>query len=316
MSEHTTAIKQDTLLQTLVLYTKLFHKPFTAEALVAGLPVHNIQGNQELFSLENSKSLFSRAAGRAGLKTTLVERKISDILQLQLPMILLLSNDNACILEKFSEDKTQAKIIYPEGNGLEAWVSSEDLEAEYLGFGFLIKKEFQYDTQSSNTIKIKQKDWFWSTLKLSGSIYKDVLWASLLINLFVLATPLFTMNVYDRVIPNNAEETLLVFTLGIVFVYLLDSFLKFTRSYMLELAGKKSDIIMSSIIFEKVQDLKLSEHPRSVGSFASTLKDFESVRSFFTTATMTAVIDLPFAIIFLAVRATCKSQLEILLKSA
>jgi|GEM_PF-6141951 len=68
-------------------------------------------------------------------------------------MILLLSNDNACILEKFSEDKTQAKIIYPEGNGLEAWVSSEDLEAEYLGFGFLIKKEFQYDTQSSNTIK-------------------------------------------------------------------------------------------------------------------------------------------------------------------
>ncbi len=301
MSEHTTAIKQDTLLQTLVLYTKLFHKPFTAEALVAGLPVHNIQGNQELFSLENSKSLFSRAAGRAGLKTTLVERKISDILQLQLPMILLLSNDNACILEKFSEDKTQAKIIYPEGNGLEAWVSSEDLEAEYLGFGFLIKKEFQYDTQSSNTIKIKQKDWFWSTLKLSGSIYKDVLWASLLINLFVLATPLFTMNVYDRVIPNNAEETLLVFTLGIVFVYLLDSFLKFTRSYMLELAGKKSDIIMSSIIFEKVQDLKLSEHPRSVGSFASTLKDFESVRSFFTTATMTAVIDLPFAIIFLAV---------------
>ncbi|GEM_PF-4847726 len=82
MSEHTTAIKQDTLLQTLVLYTKLFHKPFTAEALVAGLPVHNIQGNQELFSLENSKSLFSRAAGRAGLKTTLVERKISDILQL------------------------------------------------------------------------------------------------------------------------------------------------------------------------------------------------------------------------------------------
>lgn len=301
MSEQISYIKQDTLLQSLELYTKLFHKPFSAESLVAGLPVNNLQGNEELFSLDKSKSLFSRAARRAGLKTTLIERRVSDILSLQLPMILLLSNDNACILEKFSEDKARAKIIYPQEDALEQWIDVVDLEAEYLGFGFLIKKEFQYGEQNSQTMKIRQKDWFWSTLKLSSKIYRDVLWASLLINLFVLATPLFTMNVYDRVIPNNAQETLLVFTLGIVFVYLLDSFLKFTRAYMLELAGKKSDIIMSSIIFEKVQDLKLSEHPRSVGSFASNLKDFEAVRSFFTTATMTAVVDLPFAILFLIV---------------
>jgi ATP-binding cassette subfamily C protein LapB len=93
----------------------------------------------------------------------------------------------------------------------------------------------------------------------------------------------------------------MVFTIGIVLVYILDFFLKFTRAYLLELAGKKSDIIMSSIIFEKVLDLKMSEHPASVGSFANNLKDFESVRSFLTTATMTAVIDLPFAIIFLIV---------------
>lgn len=301
MSEKTTFIKQDTLLQTLVLYIKLFHKPFSAESLIAGLPFQNEQGNQELFSLNKSKSLFSRAAGRAGLKSTLIERNISDFLELQLPVILLLSNDNACILEKFSDDKRRAKIIYPDGDGLEQWVSVIDLESEYLGFAFLVKKAFQYDEQNSRTLKIKQKDWFWNTLKLSKSIYKDVILGSLLINLFVLATPLFTMNVYDRVIPNNAQETLLVFTLGIVFVYLLDSFLKFTRSYMLELAGKKSDIIMSSIIFEKVQDLKLSQHPHSVGSFASNLKDFESVRSFFTTATMSALVDLPFTLLFLAV---------------
>lgn len=224
------------------------------------------------------------------------------MLSLHLPAILLLSNDNACILEKFNDDKTEAKIIYPEGDGLEQWVSIHDLENEYLGFAYILKKEFEYDKKSSRTLQLKQKHWFWSTLKLSIPIYRDVLIASFLINLFVLATPLFTMNVYDRVIPNNAEETLMVFTIGIVLVYVLDFFLKFTRSYLLELAGKKSDIIMSSIIFEKVLDLKMAEHPPSVGSFANNLKDFESVRSFFTTATMTAVIDLPpFAIIFLAV---------------
>jgi len=298
MNEHTLSVNEDSLLEVFVLFTKLFHKPFTKEALLAGLPIHD---TQKLFSKTGSKSLFSRVASRAGLKSTLVKRSIEDMLGLHLPVILLLSNDNVCILEEFNEDKTQAKIIYTEGGGLEQWLSVEELEKEYLGFAYMLKKEFEYDKKNSRTLQLKQKHWFWSTIKLSTPIYRDVLWASLLINLFVLATPLFTMNVYDRVIPNNAQETLMVFTIGIVFVYVLDFFLKLTRGYLLELAGKKSDIIMSSIIFEKVLDLKMSEHPPSVGSFASNLKDFESVRSFFTTATMTAVIDLPFAIIFLAV---------------
>ena len=298
MNEEKISIHEDTLLDAFVLYTKLFHKPFTKEALLAGLPIHD---SQKLFSKDNPKSLFSRVAARAGLKSTLIKRSLEDMLSLHLPAILLLSNDNVCILAEFNDDKTKAKVIYPEGDGLEEWVDVHELEKEYLGFAYLLKKEFEYDKKSSRTLQLKQKHWFWSTLKLSIPIYRDVLIASLLINLFVLATPLFTMNVYDRVIPNNAEETLMVFTIGIVLVYILDFFLKFTRAYLLELAGKKSDIIMSSIIFEKVLDLKMSEHPASVGSFANNLKDFESVRSFLTTATMTAVIDLPFAIIFLIV---------------
>jgi ATP-binding cassette subfamily C protein LapB len=298
MNEEKISLHEDTLLDAFVLYTKLFHKPFTKEALLAGLPIH---ASQKLFSKDSSKSLFSRVASRAGLKSTLIKRSLEDMLSLHLPAILLLSNDNVCILEKFNDDKTQAKIIYPEGDGLTEWVNVKDLEKEYLGFAYILKKEFEYDKKSSRTLQLKQKHWFWSTLKLSIPIYRDVLIASFLINLFVLATPLFTMNVYDRVIPNNAQETLMVFTIGIVLVYILDFFLKFTRAYLLELAGKKSDIIMSSIIFEKVLDLKMAEHPPSVGSFANNLKDFESVRSFLTTATLTAVIDLPFAIIFLAV---------------
>jgi ATP-binding cassette subfamily C protein LapB len=296
------SVQEDSLLDSLVLYTKLFHKPFSSDALLSGLPVYNKEGNSKLFSIDTkSKSLFSRVAARAGLKSTLIKREIPAMLQLHLPMILLLSNDNTCILEKFSNDRTKAKIIYPDGDGSQEWVDVKNLEQEYLGYGFLLKKKFEYDSKKSRSLQLKSKHWFWSTLNLSRSIYRDVLWASFLINIFVLATPLFTMNVYDRVIPNNAQETLMVFTIGIVFVYLLDFFLKFTRGYMLELAGKKSDIIMSSIIFEKVLNLKMSVHPKSVGSFANNLKDFESVRSFFTTATMTAIIDLPFAIIFLIV---------------
>ena len=132
-------------------------------------------------------------------------------------------------------------------------------------------------------------------------IYLDCILASILINLFVLATPLFTMNVYDRVIPNNAQETLLVFTIGVIIVFLLDASLKFLRTYFLEIAGKKSDIIMSSIIFEKVLDLQMHAHPKSVGSFANNLKSFDSIRGFLTNATLSVLIDFPFAILFLAV---------------
>lgn len=298
MNKHTITVPEDTLLDVFILFTKLFHKPYTKEALLSGLPIHE---NQKLFSKNASKSLFSRVAARAGLKTTLIKRPINEILGLHLPMILLLSNENVCILEQFNEDRTQAKIIYPEGDGLEQWLKVEDLEAEYLGFGYMLKKEFEYDTNNSRTLKLKQGHWFWSTIKRSAGIYKDVLWASFLINMFVIAAPLYTMNVYDRVLPNNATETLFVFTIGIILVFVLDFFLKTTRSYMLEVAAKKSDVIMSSIIFEKVLDLKMSVHPDSVGFFANSIKNFESVRSFFTTATMTAVIDFPFTIVFISV---------------
>ncbi len=294
-------LRMDALLDCLVLFTKLYHKPFSAEALSAGLPIEAGKESPELFSINNAKGLFSRAAERAGLKSSLVKRPISQISALQLPLILLLSNQSACILDSFSPDRKQVKIIMPGDEAIEQWVDVDVLENEYIGYLFMVKKAFEYSDDNSRTLHLNQKHWFWSTLKLSSGIYKDVLYASFLINLFVLASPLFTMNVYDRVVPNNAIETLWVFAIGVAVIYIIDTFLKFTRTYLLESAAKKSDIIMSSIIFEKVLDLKMAHHPTSVGSFASNLKDFDSIRSFLTNATMAAVIDLPFAVIFLAV---------------
>ena len=294
-------LRMDALLDCLVLFTKLYHKPFSAEALTAGLPVEPGAESPELFSINNAKGLFSRAAAKAGLKSSLIRRPLSQISPLQLPMIVLLSNQSACILDRFNEDQTQVKIIMPAEEAIEQWVDVEDLEDEYIGFGFMIKKAFEYADDNKRTLHLEQKHWFWSTLKLSISQYKDVLYASLLINLFVLASPLFTMNVYDRVVPNNAIETLWVFAAGVSLIYIMDTFAKFTRTYLLESAAKKSDIIMSSIIFEKVLDLKMANHPASVGSFANNLKDFDNIRGFLTNATMAALIDLPFAVIFLVV---------------
>ena len=160
----------DPLLQCLVLFTQLYHKPYSAEALMAGLPSAPWGGALRLYSLKSSKRLFSRAASRAGLKSTLIHRKLSDISPLQLPMILLLENSNACILDSISADRKTCKIILPAEEAIEENVPCEILDSEYVGFAFLIKKPFIYNENDSLTLNVKHKHWFWDTLKLSKSI--------------------------------------------------------------------------------------------------------------------------------------------------
>ena len=297
---HSDKIK-DELLQCLVIFTKLHNNPYSADALTIGLPVKD--GDEiELFSLKSSRSLFSRAASRAGFASTLVRKDLEQISPLVLPCILMLRGKKACILQSFSKDKKTANIITPELSTGTSTIEISKLKEEYLGYAYYLKREFvPEDTSSTKLIDVGNDHWFWGTLKRSKKIYFDVVLASFIINLFVLASPLFTMNVYDRVVPNNAVETLWVLALGVSVVYGIDLFLKFVRSYFLEIAGKKSDIIMSSILFERVMDMKFSNKPKSVGSFASNLKEFDTVRNFFSSASLAAIVDLPFAIIFLIV---------------
>ena len=292
----------ESLLDCLVIYTKVYHKPFSKEALTVNLPIEQGKDTPDLFTIGKSKGLFSRAAEHAGLKTKIIQRKLDEISPLQLPLILVLKDHKACILDSFSSDKTKLKVVTTfENDIVETWHDKDQLEQEYLGYSIMLKKSFDTMTSDNKTIDVDQKHWFWSTIKLSSSIYKDVIFASIIINLFVLASPLFTMSVYDRVIPNNATETLWFFAIGVITIYVIDTFLKFTRTYMIEIAAKKSDVIMSSILFEKVLDLKMAVRPNSVGAFASNLRDFDSIRSFFTNATLVAMIDLPFAFLFLIV---------------
>ena len=295
-------VRMDSLLECLTIFTKRYHKAFSANSMIAGLPVKPGEESPELFSINNSKGLFSRAAKQAGLESSLFKRPLKQISPLQLPIILVLASQGACILESFSKDMTKCRVIMPSDDPIVMEVDFEDLEDQYAGFGFMIRKHLEsVDEYNKKSLHVEQKHWFWDTVKISKTIYRDVLWASLLINLFVLGAPLFTMNVYDRVVPNNATETLWVFAIGIMLVYIIDAFMKFTRTYLLETAGKKSDIIMSSIIFEKVLNLKLSNIPNSVGALANTIKDFDYIRGFLTNATMALIIDLPFTVIFLAV---------------
>lgn len=290
-------IKGDQLLECLVIFTKIKNNPYSADALIAGLPT-NKDGRIDFTAHGEGKTLFSRAAKRAGFASVPVEEKLENISPLVLPCIIALRDNRWVILHSIDLEKKKARITTPQvPDGVDE-VKLDLLKDEYLGFAWYLKREFIPD-DDEHRLERTEGHWFWGTLKLSRKIYADVIWASIVINLFVIASPLFTMNVYDRVVPNNATDTLWVLAIGVGIVYIFDLALKFIRTYFLDIAGKKSDIVMSSILFEKVMDIQFTNRPRMVGSFANNLREFDSIRNFFTSGTIALLIDLPFSFIFI-----------------
>lgn len=291
----------DPLLECLVVFSKLFNRPISVDALISGLPIEPGKAGPELFSIHSSKGLFSRVAKRAGFATRLIKRDLSQLSELLLPCILILKDRNACVLESIDSENGRARVIIPEVGDGEEWMDLDRLEQEYIGFAFLLKREFKKRSKPVKLLKSDKSHWFWGTLAKSREIFASVILASVLVNLFVVATPLFTMNVYDRVVPNDALDTLWVLAIGVMLVFTFDALLRHIRTYLLEVAGKKSDVIMSSILYEQTMNLQMDQWPKSVGAFANNLRDFESIRNFFTASTIATLVDIPFSIIFLSV---------------
>jgi len=286
--------------KTLALFAKLYHKQHDLNSLISTLPIQKGRIEPDLFGIDYVNNNFAKAAHNAGLDCKIIKQRIEDIDELTLPLILLKKDQTGVILDSLNEAEGTAQILLASSGDTVLTVGLEKLKEDYSGYLVLLGKKFEYHTKKNKTL-LDQKHWFWSSLKPSIPIYMDVLKASLVINLFVLAVPLFSRNVYDRVIPNNAIETLWVLAAGVVIVLLFDSILKFMRTYFLEIAARKSDIIISAKLFEHVMGLRSEFSPVSVGSFAIHFKEFDSVRNFLASSVLTLVIDLPFLFIFLGV---------------
>ncbi|HUG24401.1 type I secretion system permease/ATPase, partial [Piscinibacter sp.] len=153
--------------------------------------------------------------------------------------------------------------------------------------------------------------WFWSAILAQRFVYRDVMWAALLVNLFALAFPIFSMNIYDRVVPNNAVETLWALAIGVLLVLGADLFMRLLRGRFVDEASARIDVQLSATLMEKVLGIRLEHRPESVGSFAANLRGFEQVRDFIASSTVTAMIDLPFALLFVAVMAWISPWLAI-----
>ncbi|MCM2972053.1 type I secretion system permease/ATPase [Larsenimonas suaedae] len=283
--------ERDPLLYSLAFLSRHFGTPRSVAVLADGLPLD--QGRLTL-------ALLPRSASRAGLSARLVDQKVQRISSLLMPCIVLLKSQRAIVLLSVDEQAGQAEIYVPEADGVEA-CPLESLEEQATGKVVYIKREHRFDQRSKETVKLPDGHWFWSTLKLSMPIYRDVFIASLLVNIFALAAPLFVMNVYDKVVPNLAFNTLWVLASGMAIIVVFDLIVRQVRAWFLDVAGKKSEVLISSKLFAKAMNLRMDARPASVGGFVKHLQEFESIRDFFTSLTLTTLIDLPFALLFLVI---------------
>ncbi|MCG3863756.1 MULTISPECIES: type I secretion system permease/ATPase [unclassified Photobacterium] len=283
---------KDPLLQSLVYISRFYGQANSPDALVADLPLTD--GLLSPF-------LLPRAAEKAGLQAKETKLELESISSLLFPVIALLKGGEACVVLSIDKEKGEAEVVLPQNEGSEQWIKLSELNAQYTGRLFLVKKRFRYDERSPEILKTRDGHWFWSTLWESRSIYRDVLIASILINIFAIAAPLFTRLVYDKIVPNLAFDSLWVLAIGITVIFVFDLILKLLRSYFIDLAGKKSDILISAKIFSRVMGIRMEAKPASVGAFARHLQEFESIREFFTSATVSSLIDLPFALLFLLI---------------
>lgn len=143
--------------------------------------------------------------------------------------------------------------------------------------------------------------WFWGPILRTRWVYAQVALAALLVNVFALASSVFSMIVYDRVIPNNATDTLIALLVGVIIIFVSDFAIRTVRGYFLDLASSKADTAIADALFEQILDAQMQTRRGSTGALASTLKEFESIRDFLTSATLTTFIDIPFAVLFLTV---------------
>ncbi|MFK3969385.1 type I secretion system permease/ATPase [Pseudomonas sp. NPDC087358] len=280
----------DPLLDGLLILCRLHDCSASRTSLSAGLPLA-----QQLLSVD----LLPRAAARAGLQARILRRNLEAIDGLNLPVLLLLKGNRCAILRRWEEDG-RALILPSEAEGGEQRVSREELQSIYTGQALFARPRHELENLRAPLVP-RVHAWFRDTLKLSRGLYGDAILASLLINVLGLMVPLFVMQTYDRVVPNQATSTLWVLAVGLLIGTVFELTLRLVRARLLDQAGKKTDVILSATLFERITGMAMKARPASIGGFAQSIHDFQGLREFLTAVTLTSLIDLPFAVLMLAV---------------
>ncbi|PKN40200.1 MAG: type I secretion system permease/ATPase [Deltaproteobacteria bacterium HGW-Deltaproteobacteria-18] len=279
------------LVGCLAVISRLQGRPVSSTALEAGLP--RTQEGMTPYAV-------IRAARREGIDAQITHKPVIDkISPLNLPCILLMQDGSACVLVSVASGT--ARVIMPETPDAPFDTPVEKLKETYSGHAVFARPKASLDGRTEGLKIFNTKKWFWGTIFHFLPIYRHVILATIFINLLAIASPLFTMNVYDRVVPNNALETLWVLAVGVGIAFFFDFALRNLRGYFVDVAGRNSDILVASKLMSHILSIRLDHKPESTGALVNNMREFDSLREFFSSTTLLALVDLPFLILFITI---------------
>jgi ATP-binding cassette subfamily C protein LapB len=286
-------IENDALAHALAWLTRHHGRERSPESLLAGLPVSG--------RLNTEQAL--RAMREAGFSAGLVQRGIADLHHLLLPAVLLLGEGDACIVvARHAGDAQRYDIVMPGREHHACTASASELEAEYTGTA-LVATPLPAPASArpdADLMRSPGSHWLWGTMRRFIPYYRSALIAAFLSNLLMLVTGLVTSVIYDKVIPNQAFATLWALAAGAGLALCFDLLSRQLRAHLIDVAGRKADLLVGSILFRQTLGMRMEQRPDSAGAYAHHLGQIELVREFFASATLSAVTDLPFIVIFVA----------------
>lgn len=290
------------LLNCLKQIADQFHQAYSEDSLISGLPVKGKQLGASSFIL---------AAERLQLKASLISLTVFEITPSILPIIALSDDTHGFVITKLTQDGFFEITNFDAKTFL---LSRSDLGAQFNGKILAIKRNSKISSAIENTLKLKQKAhaWFWRILADYIPIYSEIFIASGVINLLALASPLFVMNVYDRVVPNDATDTLWMLAIGVFIAFSFDFMLRLLRTHFIDHSARNIDTRLSAKMFAHLMDLKSDTRPGSVGHLVNTVQAFEAFREFITSASIAALVDLPFVFIFVILTAILGGTLALI----
>ncbi|WP_068882065.1 type I secretion system permease/ATPase [Paramesorhizobium deserti] len=278
------------LLDALVLLCKLHDRPVTYGELTAGLPLE--EGRLTI-------KLLPRAAARADLSIHVRRGKLSAIKPHHLPALVILFDGTTVVF--VSREGEQCRILHPAGSGYEELIPLASLDAQHTGLVIFATPLVRLDDRAGSYAAEPASHWFWSEITRSKWDFVEVGFAAALANILALGVSLFSMQVYDRVVPNLAFSTLWVLAIGMLVAIAIEMIVRVVRSNLMNAVGKRIDRKLSARVYEQVLGIRLEARPAAVGAFSSQIRELDAVRDFFTSTTIGTLSDLPFVALFLAV---------------
>jgi len=283
-SEHKIEIEKS-ILQTLRLFLREFGVRKSTAAIRDAVDVsHTYIGPKEAVS----------ALSNFGLKASFGNIKLKKLSEDFFPLIAF-NNDGRALLVNSAPMDDKIFVTDVANKNKKEEISFSDFSSDFSGY-VIIAKQLTLREKEERT-----GHWFFSAFRKSKWTYAQVMIAAMVSNFLSLTTALFTMTVYDRIIPNGAFESLIALSIGVIIALGFDFLIKSLRARFIDTASKKADLEISRRLFERILTLTPSEQRQKTGAMAGTIREFETLREFFNSSTLVVLIDLPFVFFFIYV---------------